>query len=211
MIMIIGAPALCMLVCLPFFMHYKRSLQLHLAAMFKSSGTLCALIPALVAAIRLDPRFYICVAALALYAVADYCLEFHTFLGAGFFIAGHICYIAFSLQVFPVSAFHLIALIGLFGILVFVFYKNRKEIGKQLIPFAFYGGSLCVMAACAIGCMSSFTAQGIMIAAGGALFYISDCILLHRALYPAGRAVSWIIMITYYSAQLLVGISCLYH
>ena len=50
----------------------------------------------------------------------------------------------------------------------------------------------------------------VLIACGGALFFVSDYILLHRTLYTAGKAVSWIIMITYYSAQLLFGISCLY-
>ncbi len=209
MAMIVGAPMLCLLVCLPLFMHYKRSLRIRLASLYKATGTLCALIPALVAAIRLDPRCYICVAALLLYAVADYALEFRTFLGAGFFIAGHVCYIAFFLQLFPVSVAHLVCLVMLFAVLVFVLYKNRKEIGKQLLPFAVYGGVLCMMASCAVGCISSFTLKGILIAVGGSLFFISDYILLHRALYPAGIGVSWIIMITYYSAQLLVGISCL--
>ncbi len=209
MIMFIGAPALCLLVCLPLFMYYKRSLRLPLASLYKSTGTLCALIPALVAAIRLDPRCYICVAALALHAVADYALEFHTFLGAGFFIAGHVCYIAFFLQLFPVSVIHLVCLAALLGMLGFVFYRYREKLGKQLGPFAVYGAVLCAMCSCAVGCMSSFSLHGILIAAGGALFFISDYILLHRTLYPAGIAVSWIIMITYYSAQLLIGISCL--
>ena len=209
MIMIIGAPALCLLVCLPLFMYYKGALRLPLASTYKSVGTLCAMVPALVAAIKLDPRCYICVAALAIYAIADYVLEFHTYLGAAFFIAGHVCYIACFLQRFPVSFLHLVALIVLMGILAYVFYRNRKQIGKQIIPFAVYGSVLCVMVSCAIGCMSSFTVPGILIAAGGSLFYISDCILLHRTLYPAGKAVSWIIMITYYSAQILVGISCI--
>ena len=209
MLLTVGAPALCLLVCLPLFMHYKQVLRLHLASSFKSIGTLCALIPALVAAIRLDPRCYVCVAALGLYAVADYLLEFSTYLGAGFFIAGHICYVAFFLQLFPISSVHLICLIGLLAIFVFVLYKNRKQIGKQMPPFAVYGSVLCIMSACAIGSLSSFTLQGILIAAGGALFFVSDAILLHRTLYPAGRSVSWIIMITYYSAQLLVGLSCL--
>ena len=117
MLMVIGAPVLCLLVCLPLFMHYKQILRYQLAALYKSTGTLCAMIPALVAAIRLDPRCYICVAALGIYAVADYLLEFHTLLGAGFFIAGHVCYIAFFLQLFPVSAIHLICLAVLFAIL----------------------------------------------------------------------------------------------
>ena len=210
MMMIIGAPALCLLVCLPLFMYYKRSLRLPLASLFKSVGTLCAMIPALVAAIKLNPRCYICVAALALYAAADFALEFHTFLGAGFFIAGHVCYIAYFLQLFPVSVIHLVCLLALLGILAYVLYKNRKEIDRQLAPFSVYGAVLCAMSSCAIGCITSFTSQGIMIAAGGALFFISDYILLHRTLYSAGIAVSWIIMITYYAAQLLIGLSCLF-
>lgn len=209
MILYIGAPVLCLLVCLPLYMYYKRSLRLHLACLYKSTGTLCALIPALVAAIRLDPRCYICVAALGFHAIADYLLEFNTYFGAGIFLAGHVCYIAFFLQLFPLSAVHMVCLIGLFAILAFVLYKNRKGIGKQLLPVTVYGGVLCVMTSCAIGCMSAFSLQGILIAVGGALFFVSDSILLHRALYPAGKSVSWIILITYYAAQLLLGLSCL--
>ena len=208
MLLMIGAPVLCLLICLPLYMYYKKS-HLRLAVLYKSTGTLCALIPALVAAVRLDPRCYICVAALVIYAVADYLLEYNIYIGAGFFIAGHVCYIAFFLQLFPVSAIHLVCLVCLFAVLAFVLYRNRKEIGKQMLPFSVYGGVLCVMTACAVGCMASFTLQGIFIAAGGALFFISDSILLHRALYPAGKSVSWVIMITYYAAQLLIGISCL--
>ena len=66
------------------------------------------------------------------------------------------------------------------------------------------------MTSCAVGCLSSFVLQGVLIALGGALFFISDYILLHRTLYPAGKSVSWLIMITYYAAHLLIGISCLY-
>ena len=209
MILYIGVPVLCLLVCLPLYMHYKQSLRLRLACLYKSTGTLCAMIPALVAAIRLDPRCYICVAALGVHAVADYLLEFSTYLGAGFFLAGHICYIAFFLQRFPLSAVHMVCLIGLFATLAYVLVRNRQGIGGQMLPVAVYGGVLCVMTSCAIGCMSAFSLEGILIAAGGALFFVSDSILLHRALYPAGRSVSWIILITYYTAQLLVGFSCL--
>ena len=209
MLWIIGIAVLCFFVCLPLFMYYKKLMRYHLASMYKSTGTLCALIPALVAAVRLDSRCFICVAALGIYAVADYFLEFSTYMGAGFFIAGHVCYVAFFLQLFPVSILHLFCLMALFAVLAFVFYRNRKAIGKQMPAFAIYGTALCVMSACAVGCMSAFTLQGILIAAGGAFFFISDYILFHRALYPAGKSVSWIIMITYYTAQLLFGISCL--
>ena len=88
-------------------------------------------------------------------------------------------------------------------------YKNKTLIGKQLPVFAVYGVVLSVMAAFAVGALASGTTYGILIACAGALFFVSDYILLHRNLYTAGKAVSWIIMITYYTAQLLFGISCL--
>ena len=210
MILLIGAPALCLLICLPLYMYYKQSPRFHLALLFKSTGTLCAMIPALVAAIRLDPCCYICAAGLLVCAAADYLLELSMYLGAGFFIAGHICYIAFFLRLFPISALHFICLIACFGIIAYVLYQNRQAIGKRMPFFAIYGVVLSVMTACAIGSMASFTLQGILLAAGGALFFVSDSILLHRTLYPAGNAVSWVIMITYYAAQLLIGLSCLY-
>lgn len=210
MIWIIGAPVLCFAVCLPFFMYYKSRLQYVLASMYKSSGTLCALIPALVAAIRLDPRCWVCVAAVVLHAVADFILEFRMMAGMAVFMAGHICYIAFFTRLVPVSAVHLICLVCLLAVMVFAFWKNRKAMDRQLLPFSVYGVVLSVMAACAVGCMSAGTVRGVMIAAGGAFFVVSDLILFHRLLYPSGKAVSWIIMITYYTAQLLFGISCLY-
>ena len=210
MIWIIASPLLCLGVCLPMFMYYKSAAKYSLAAMYKSAGTLCALIPALVAAIRLDPHCWICAAGILLCAVGDYLLEFSTLLGGGFFLAGHICYIAFLIHLFPVSAVHVICLAVFLGILVFTFYKNKTLIGKQLPVFAVYGVVLSVMAAFAVGALASGTTYGILIACAGALFFVSDYILLHRNLYTAGKAVSWIIMITYYTAQLLFGISCLY-
>ena len=41
------------------------------------------------------------------------------------------------------------------------------------------------------------------------LFFISDVMILVRLLFTAGRSVDWLIMITYYAAQLLFGLSCL--
>ncbi len=207
---IVGTVVLCLCVCLLMYMYYKQQLRYMLAGLYKSTGTLCAMIPALVAAIKLDPHCYICVAALGLHAIADYILEFNFNLGAGLFLAGHICYIAFFTQIFPVSAVHMLCLAGMVGILVYALYRNRKAIGKRMTLFAIYGAVLCIMTGYALGCISSGTSRGIMIAAAGVLFFISDYILLHRTLYTAGKAVSWIIMITYYAAQLLFGFSCLY-
>jgi len=201
--------ALSMFVCLPFFLHYKRALRLKLAAAFKSLGTLCAAALALIAALRLDPQFWICFAALCLHAAADWSLEFSMLLGAGFFIAGHICYIGFFTHLCPVSGIHLIAALFLLGITAFLFWRWRKQIGKNIPMFSVYAAVLCLACACAIACFTLNTLQGQLIAFGGALFFISDVMILARLLFSATHAVDWTIMITYYGAQLLFGLSCL--
>ena len=92
---------------------------------------------------------------------------------------------------------------------VYVLYLWRKPVGRRMPFFAVYVASLVMMCVCAIGCFPVHGIAGILIAAGGALFYISDFFLFRRLLFPADRIVSWIIMITYYAALLLFGISCL--
>ena len=209
MLWIIAVAALCLLVCLPFFMYYKHTLRLHLAASYKTLGTLCAAVLALTAALRLNPHCWICFAALLLHAAADWFLEFNLYLGAGLFIAGHICYIGFFSVLFPVSAVHLLCVLFLLGIIVFLFWRWRDHIGKRMPFFAVYGVFLSVSCAFAIAGLTGHTLQGIMIAAGGALFFLSDALLLGRLLFTSSRPVDWVIMITYYSAQLLIGASCL--
>ena len=205
-----GVCALCMLVCLPLFLHYKKSLRYRLAAAYKLSGTLCAAVLVLTAALRLDPRCWVCFAAVMLHAAADYMLEFSLWIGAGLFLAGHICYIAFFTTLFPPTAVHLVCSVCLLSIMAYLFFfRWRKQIGKQLPLFAVYGAALCLMCACAIACLNGHTLQGQLIAVGGALFFLSDTMICCRLLFTAGRAADWLIMITYYAAQLLFGISCL--
>ena len=207
---IIGLFAVTFGICLPLFMHYKKSLHPVMASCYKSLGTLCAFLPALIAAIRLDPHCTVCAAALFLYAAADYLLEFNFMLGAGFFAAGHICAAAFFLSLAPVSMLHLLAFLLLAGTAGLVFYRWRKPIGKQMPVFIVYALSLIFMCACALGCFPVRETAGILIACGGALFCVSDFLLLRRLLYPSGRSLSWAVMITYYAAVMLYGISCLY-
>ena len=83
--------AVCLLVCLPLYMHYKSQLRYHLATTFKVLGTLCAASFALIASIRLDPRCWICFAGMMLHSAADWFLEYNVMVGAGLFLAGHIC------------------------------------------------------------------------------------------------------------------------
>ena len=201
--------AVSLFICLPFFMHYKSALRLNLAAAYKVLGTLCAAVLALTAAIRLDPRCWICFAALLLHSAADWFLEYSLWIGAGLFLAGHICYICFFTVLFPVSALHLVVVLCLLALTAVLFWRWRKSIGKRMPLFAVYGTVLAVMAGCAVGCLTGHVLNGQLIAAGGALFFISDSMICARLLFSTDRSVDWMIMISYYTAQLLFGISCL--
>ncbi len=201
--------SLVLFVCMPCFLYYKQHMRYKLAAAYKALGTLCAASLALIAALRLEQHCWICFAALLMHSVADYLLEFNFYIGAGFFLAGHICYIGFFASVFPVFVVHLIAVLCLLGIIAFLLWRWRILIGKRIPLFIVYGIVLSLSCGFAIAGLTGHTLQGQLMAAGGALFFISDAMLLGRLLFTASRSVDWAIMITYYSAQLLFGISCL--
>ena len=209
MFWIAGVCAVAFGVCLPMYLHYKKALRMHLCCAYKSLGTLCAFSMALIAALRLDPRCWICAGAILLYAAADYLLEFRFMLGAGFFLAGHILAIAFFLSLVPFSVLHVAAIVILAATSAYIFWSWRKQIGKQLPVFIVYGVFLVVMCAAAIGCFSAYTAAGILFACGGALFYISDCILLRRLFFASAASLDWAVMLTYYASVFLFGIGCL--
>lgn len=208
MVWIAGVCAVCLCVCMPLYLHYKAA-HLPLACCYKSLGTLCAFLLALIAGIRLDPKCYICAGGIFLYAVADYLLEFRFELGAGFFLGGHICLIAFFLNLAPVSSLHLIALVLLIFLMGFVYYRWRSPMRKQLPFFIVYGLALVMMSACSLGCFPTHGTAGIFIACGGALFLVSDLFLLRRLVFPADFSFNWLIMTTYYVSILLFGIACL--
>ena len=206
----IGCAAVCLGICLPLFFHYKVP-RPALGICFKGLGTLCAGMPALIAALKLSPLAWVCVAALALHALADVLLEVQFIWGMGCFLLGHICYIAFFLNLFPLSAAHLVCTLALGAGVFLLLSRQKQRIGKNMFPFACYGAVLCLAGACAIaGGGSAGTLQGLLIALGGALFLFSDGLLFHNMMVPGGRSMDWMIMISYYCAQLCLAASCLF-
>ena len=205
----VGCALVCLGVCLPLFFHYKT--QRHaLGAGFKGLGTLCALVPALISALKLNPVGWVFTAALALHAAGDVLLEYQFVPGMGCFLLGHICYIAAFLRLFPLTAAHLICTLALGAGCFWLLSRQKARIGKNMLPFACYAAVLCLSGGCAIaGGGSAGTVQGLMIALGGALFLFSDGLLFRNLLDPRGRGAELTIMITYYCAQLLLGCSCL--
>ncbi len=209
MIWTAGIILVCLGVCMPMFMHYKSKLQIPLSCAYKSLGTLCGFLAALVAAVRLDPHCWFCAAAILIYAAADTVIEYHFMFGAGFFLAGHILNIAFFLKLFSVSAFHLIGFLLLAAVTAYVFWRWRKQIGKAMTAFIVYAVVLLIMCVSALGCFMANNTAGILVACGGALFLVSDFLLLRETIFPSPKYYGWLVMATYYGSVLLFGIACL--
>lgn len=206
---IIGICGICLLVCLPMYMRCRSALRYTLAAAYKTAGTLCAASLALIAALKLDPRCWICFIALLLCAAAGLAQEFNGFWGGIGSLSGHICLIAFFTNLFPPATVHLICGLGLSFIMAALLWRWRKEIGKRMPLFALYGLITAVMSACAIGCLTGKTLQGQLIAVGGVLYFLSNVLILGKMLFAAECEVNWAMMITYLGGQLLFGVSCL--
>ena len=102
-------------------------------------------------------------------------------------------------------------LLLLAALLGFLIYRMRKQAGKQLPLILVYAVCLCLMTACTIaGGFSIMSAAGWLMAAGGALFFISDCLIGIRAFTVTQRSLDFSIMLLYYSGLLCTGISCLF-
>ena len=204
-----GCTLLCLGVCLPLFLHYKPR-KPFLGALFKSLGTVCALVPALTAALRLDPLYWFFAVAILIHACADYLLEFWFEMGVGAFLLGHVCYLFAFLKLFPVSVAHLILAVGFLAYMVWLFIRHKSRMGRHLLPICVYGAVLCLMASCGIaGGATSYSLKGVMISLGAALFFFSDHLILQDLLFPDRKHLDVLIMVTYYLAQLLLGFSCM--
>ena len=181
-----------------------------MGAGFKSAGTLCAAALSLVGTLQLNPVYGFFLAAQVLHAFADYCLEFHFGTGVLFFLLGHICYISGFLKLYPLSVAHLILFISFLLLLVVLFFRFRQRLRNHLLPLLTYGVVLCLMAACGIaGGTSSYSLSGLLTALGSALFFFSDYLLFQQLLFPGNRRRDLAVMVVYYLAQLMLGISVL--
>lgn len=213
--LITGCSVLCLGVCLPM---YRRNFKEHtvFATIFKSLGTLCAMTLALVAAIKLEPRAYVCAGAILICSVSDFILNFNFTLGMLTFIIGHFglaaWFLIMNLTAAPViSAMHIICFIGFCLISFFIIYKWRKMTDKKNLPsYAIYAAMLSAMTACAVaGGSGLHSTAGIICAIGGGMFYISNVMAFRTTFGQRCEAYETALMVIYYCAQLLFGASCL--
>ena len=202
--------ALSIGVCLPLYGHYKV-IKPGLSLIYKALGTACALIPAISGAVPTGKTAWFCVAALILCILGDVFLELQFFLGVGFFLSGHICYIMWfyaCISLPPVlSAVLPVLVVTAAGIA----YGFRKEIGKKrMLPFLTYMLFLSVMAAFAISYgLVTLRMDGLFSLAGGILFVVSDFMVLYQTLRPTEKWFGHILMVLYYAGQLLIASGCM--
>ena len=102
-----------------------------------------------------------------------------------------------------IGAVHLIAWAGL--ALWAVFYVNRvaKESSEPRLPFLLYGVIISAMLAAAL-------TRGPLVLLGALLFAVSDSILLWGLLKRKWKGLDTAVMVTYWGAQFLLGISGLF-
>ena len=170
----------------------------------KSGTTLIAAIPALYAALDGggSAAWWILAGILAC-AAADVILEINFKGGMLAFALGHVCLIAAFASSGGISAVHLLAWAGL--ALWAVFYVNRvaKESSEPRLPFLLYGVIISAMLAAAL-------TRGPLVLLGALLFAVSDSILLWGLLKSKWKGLDTAVMVTYWGAQFLLGISCLF-
>lgn len=208
--MVIACSAiLCLVVCMPLYLYYKSSNRT-LALCFKVLGSLCAVVPALIAAVRLNPENWLCVVALLLCAIADLLLDFSVILGGTFFASAHITLIWMLYTRYPVSLLHIVCILLLLLMVGYLLFRWHKAVGKQLPMMIAYGALLAIMSGTAIAAgINAYTVSGWLIAAGGGFFMISDCLIGMRAATRFPRWMDYAVIVFYDIALLCFGCSCL--
>ena len=174
------------------------------ALALKGGTTLIAAIPALYAANSGggSAAWWILAGILAC-AAADVILEINFQGGMLAFALGHVCLIAAFASGGGIGAVHLIAWVGL--ALWAVFYVNRvaKESSEPRLPFLLYGVIISAMLAAAL-------TRGPLVLLGALLFAVSDSILLWGLLKRKWKGLDTAVMVTYWGAQFLLGVSGLF-
>lgn len=200
----VPAAILSLGLCLPMFMRCKaRKLSVQ-SQCWKAMGTLCALVLALGGAIPLGGSRWLGAGALLLCAIADVMLERKFYVGMGFFMGGHLCYIAWFLQRQPLGRLQIIVFAVLLAAAVSLILKLRSLLKEKLVPYSAYAAVLITMCACGVSCAAGGMA-GILTAIGAVLFVISDMMVCWGTLKSTSVPFDWTTMVLYYTAQLCLG------
>lgn len=174
------------------------------ALALKGGTTLIAAIPALYAATSggRAAAWWI-LAGIVVCAAADVILEMNFQGGMLAFALGHVCLIAAFASSGGISAVHLFAWAGLALWAVFYVSRVAKESSEPRLPFLLYGVIISAMLAAAL-------TRGPLVLLGALLFAVSDSILLWGLLRRKWKGLDTAVMVTYWGAQFLLGVSGLF-
>lgn len=198
--------ACCLLVMLAggtlYMKTYRREGKSKKALALKGGTTLIAAVPALIAARGGDGSALWILFGIALCALADVVLELHFQGGMLAFALGHVCYVVAFLSVGGVGAVNWAGWALLSAITVLYIKTVAKGSREPLLPFMLYGVMISAMLASSLGC-------GPLAAIGALLFVISDSTLLYGLVREKKKGHDLAVMLTYWGAQYLIGLSAL--
>ena len=173
------------------------------ALILKGGTTLLAAIPAAYALFSGGETFALWIMiGIVLCAAADVILELHFQGGMLAFGLGHICFIVAFASDGGIGAVHFAAWALLSTAAVFYVRKAAEESTEGKMPFVIYGLVIAAMLAASL-------TRGPIAAAGAALFVLSDGILLWGLLRPKPGYFDAAVMLSYWGAQFLLGVSAL--
>lgn len=207
MLFSLGCGAISLLVCLPLSLYYEKRDRI-LGACFRLLGTVCALVPALISAVKLQDISWFCAFAILFFAAGDFLMLFRSDLGATCYGIAVPLLLVYVWKLVPVGITHLLLILMFAALSAFLFFRFRKEIQKRLIPLLIYDGLLCLLCGSALaGGMSLFSVSGWSLAAGGIGMFLSQVFLFLYAFTKAGSPFAVLQRATFYVALLCFGLS----
>lgn len=208
--LIIGCPLICFGICLPLSLYYGPR-KPFLSRCFKVLAAVCTLLPSVTAASKLNPSLWGFVLALLLHSIAVFTLEYWFLAGMGIFVLGHICYIIMFLRLFPFSPSHIILLALFSACIGYFLWKHRNLLKKNMTSFIVYGFFLSLMSSFGIaGGSASYSTQGILLALGAFFVSLYNILYFPSITHPQVMKKNHLALYVYYTAQLLLSLSCLF-
>jgi len=146
-------------------------------------------------------------AGLCLCLAGDVLIIYHFLGGMGAFLLGHLAYIAAFLCRAPFFAGSVPVFIGVFGLIVLLFWRAIPTLGKSWPAYAVYAAVLSAMWSVATMLPAAPGKWTWMTASGAVLFTASDLLLARNMLKKTGPFADWLSLTCYYTGQLLLALS----
>ena len=142
---------------------------------------------------------------------ADVLLELVFLTGVFSFALAHICFLAAFIHMVHIRWYTVFLFVLLFLFMLLFHDKVVPRFGKQSVFLYAYGALLCAMTAMAVSAALQHPGgKGVVTAAGGICFYLSDNILGWRILNERKeRSLGAVLLVLYYGAVYLIAASCL--